>query len=355
MRTSNVVLFVWSSFLFLQCTDGASSLSQKLPLLTLSTANFFFVVLVFFANHRCLLTISLTFLVVWFSLETQVPMALTNSLFIIHPIMLYVSLALIFRNVQRRRLERNFYGTGFLLFCAITLGGFWSMQELNWGGWWNWDVLELGALHTWIVAWVSTHLFNQKSSKLGDFKKYSALCLAGAYYLLNKSGFATSIHSFVTSPSLKLNVLSAVVTLLIILTFGPAAVTAAVCLTGFTYSGVIEANALKVVLLWVSVLFIFLRRNTRPRHTAAHRNTTRIAALFLMFNFNNSAVSLIDATAVSGSCVLIGERLALSVFKNIFIWDAGWFSKPKVTVGSEITFGQSRSLNGNATVLVYRK
>lgn len=130
-------MLVWSSFLVLQCSGGPSGLPQKLALLTMATTNVLFVALVFFANRSGYLITFLTFLAVWFSAETQAPMALTNSLFIVHPVMLYASVALTLYNAQRRRLERNFYGVGFLLFCSITLGGVWSMQELNWGGWWN--------------------------------------------------------------------------------------------------------------------------------------------------------------------------------------------------------------------------
>lgn len=122
--------------------------------------------------------------------------ALSNTLFIIHPIILYLSITKIIFNP----LKTNLY---LFFFSALFLGGFWSMQELNWGGWWNWDVLETNILFLFIFCLFWTHFkFFSLKKKKRTFKFFFVFLILCSYFL-NKTGIGLSIHSFIPAKFLK--------------------------------------------------------------------------------------------------------------------------------------------------------
>lgn len=60
--------------------------------------------------------------------------ALSNSLFTIHPPLLYITVILAIVGCIRRERKPSVWPLAGLAFSMI-LGGYWSMQELSWGGW----------------------------------------------------------------------------------------------------------------------------------------------------------------------------------------------------------------------------
>jgi cytochrome c biogenesis factor len=77
--------------------------------------------------------------------------SLTNGLLLIHPVILYLSLSLlfflIFNSLNKRNIKthntlnififnKNIFLFIFVfLFTSIFLGSWWAEQEINWGGW----------------------------------------------------------------------------------------------------------------------------------------------------------------------------------------------------------------------------
>ena len=59
--------------------------------------------------------------------------ALTNTMFSIHPPLLYLSIVVTIAALGRR-LRWLYTGSTIVFFVSMFLGGYWSMQELSWGG-----------------------------------------------------------------------------------------------------------------------------------------------------------------------------------------------------------------------------
>jgi len=87
------------------------------------------------------------------------------------------------------------------------LGARWSYTELGWGGYWAWDPVENAALMPWLLATAYIHSI-MIQEKRGMLKVWNAslilatgtLAIVGDF--LVRSGILSSIHAFVSDPTL---------------------------------------------------------------------------------------------------------------------------------------------------------
>lgn len=125
--------------------------------------------------------------------------ALTNTLFSIHPPMLYITAIICLSHLSRWKHARGYSQIYNSLFITMVFGGWWAMQELSWGGWWNWDVLEVGILYCVLIALVNDHMGLRNSLSVRQVRSIRTLLTFMSYVILNKLGLGISIHSFVLS------------------------------------------------------------------------------------------------------------------------------------------------------------
>ena len=138
---------------------------------------------------------------------TKITPSLHNGYLIIHPVLLYSSIALFALILIiscavtvlhiNLHLKREFIAFSFLITAlAVMLGCSWAGQELNWGGWWSWDVIELGSLIILIFLLKATH-FNKKNSFYLYNSGIHTLFLFLFFWFGARFGFFNSVHSFI--------------------------------------------------------------------------------------------------------------------------------------------------------------
>ncbi len=92
------------------------------------------------------------------------------------------------------------------LTLGITLGSWWSYNELGWGGWWFWDPVENASFMPWLAGTALIHSL-AVTEKRGAFKNWTVLLALFAFSLsllgtfLVRSGVLVSVHAFATDPS----------------------------------------------------------------------------------------------------------------------------------------------------------
>ncbi|HEU0195888.1 MAG TPA: heme lyase CcmF/NrfE family subunit [Nevskiaceae bacterium] len=92
------------------------------------------------------------------------------------------------------------------LTLGITIGSWWSYQDLGWGGWWFWDPVENASFMPWLAGTALIHSL-AVTEKRGLLKSWTvllailafSLCLFGTF--LVRSGVLVSVHAFAESPS----------------------------------------------------------------------------------------------------------------------------------------------------------
>src|SRR5450755_482336 len=90
---------------------------------------------------------------------------------------------------------------------GVILGARWSYTELGWGGYWAWDPVENAALMPWLVATAYIHSI-MIQEKRGMLKVWNAslILLGGTLAIVGdflvRSGILSSIHAFVSDPTL---------------------------------------------------------------------------------------------------------------------------------------------------------
>ncbi len=93
---------------------------------------------------------------------------------------------------------------------GILLGARWSYTELGWGGYWAWDPVENAALMPWLIATAFIHSI-MIQEKRGMLKVWNVslilttgtLAIVGTF--LVRSGILSSIHAFVSDPTLNIS------------------------------------------------------------------------------------------------------------------------------------------------------
>jgi cytochrome c-type biogenesis protein CcmF len=90
---------------------------------------------------------------------------------------------------------------------GILLGARWSYTELGWGGFWAWDPVENAALMPWLLCTAFIHSI-MIQEKRGMLKVWNAslVLLSGTMAIIGtflvRSGILSSIHAFVSDPTL---------------------------------------------------------------------------------------------------------------------------------------------------------
>lgn len=103
--------------------------------------------------------------------------ALTNTLFLIHPVLLYASVigsAVCTSSGKGLHKALLINSTA----VAMCLGGYWSVQELNWGGWWNWDVLECGIGYLFLYLAYTIHANPRGTNAVYSHRSFILLVLS---------------------------------------------------------------------------------------------------------------------------------------------------------------------------------
>jgi cytochrome c-type biogenesis protein CcmF len=103
--------------------------------------------------------------------------------------------------------RRYALGAWLCLGIGLMLGARWSYTELGWGGFWAWDPVENAALMPWLVATAYIHSI-MIQEKRGMLKVWNAslVLLTGTMAIVGdflvRSGILSSIHAFVSDPTL---------------------------------------------------------------------------------------------------------------------------------------------------------
>lgn len=189
---------IWYIYLFSLSLNSIN----VLVLLTDLTTNTKLFVLILLILHYCFQkTISVGWLFCGcYSLfpATGYNIPLSNSLFLIHPILLLLAVGGSLYSFFLGFFYKNLILLNSVYMLAIFSGGLWAQQEFSWGGWWNWDFVELGIFLTWCWWLISTHSCQNKRPLILFFSLFVCFILFCA--CLNKWGVTISVHRFIQSP-----------------------------------------------------------------------------------------------------------------------------------------------------------
>ncbi|MBV9816966.1 MAG: heme lyase CcmF/NrfE family subunit [Solirubrobacterales bacterium] len=150
---------------------------------------------------------------------------LRHTTMMIHPPMLYSGYTLLLVpfafaigalvsgrvGVEWIQVTRRFALAAWLcLGIGILLGARWSYTELGWGGYWAWDPVENAALMPWLVctAYIHSIMIQEKRGMLKVWNASLVLltgCMAIVGTFLVRSGILSSIHAFVSDPTLNIS------------------------------------------------------------------------------------------------------------------------------------------------------
>jgi cytochrome c-type biogenesis protein CcmF len=103
---------------------------------------------------------------------------------------------------------------------GILLGARWSYTELGWGGYWAWDPVENAALMPWLLATAFLHSI-MIQEKRGMLKRWNVSLILGTGTMaivgtfLVRSGILSSIHAFVSDPTLNISFVALIGTMLV--------------------------------------------------------------------------------------------------------------------------------------------
>ena len=149
---------------------------------------------------------------------------LRHTTMMIHPPMLYSGYTLLLvpfafaigalisgrLNAEWIQVTRRFaLGAWLCLGVGVLLGMRWSYTELGWGGFWAWDPVENAALMPWLVvtAYIHSIMIQEKRGMLKVWNA-SLILLGGTLAIIGdflvRSGILSSIHAFVSDPTLNI-------------------------------------------------------------------------------------------------------------------------------------------------------
>lgn len=140
---------------------------------------------------------------------------LTNSINKYHPLILYISIGLLYSfilyclntiiyisRIYQQQLHilpfsRSLYITLYFNYWALALGSWWAIQEGSWGGWWNWDPSEVFGFVVFIgiVFYIHKSLWNSKLY-LSAIDFISILIFIAILYYFMQLNFNLISHNF---------------------------------------------------------------------------------------------------------------------------------------------------------------
>jgi cytochrome c-type biogenesis protein CcmF len=103
---------------------------------------------------------------------------------------------------------------------GILLGARWSYTELGWGGYWAWDPVENAALMPWLccTAFIHSIMIQEKRGMLKVWN-VSLILLTGTLAIVGtflvRSGILSSIHAFVSDPTLNISFVALIAVMVI--------------------------------------------------------------------------------------------------------------------------------------------
>lgn len=206
--------------------------------------------------------------------------ALHNTLFVYHPVILYTTIILFFFIPET---NKNLFKVMVLMWFSFVLGGYWSSQEFNWGGWWNWDALEMGILFNIITNTIYVHF--KKHTHWHNLVKGFLAGLVLAYWFLNKLGLTISIHSFIQNSSLNKYLYK----LILLISIASISVILLINLTLLFYL----TNMFLSVFFWKlllvgSIIAFFKTKYFKQKHfSTLHKIIFTLLHFFFLINFNN--------------------------------------------------------------------
>lgn len=288
--------------------------------------------------------------------------ALTNTLFLIHPPLLYMSLIYLISCIYRKYGAIRF---SYLLWFgfSIVLGGYWSLQELSWGGWWNWDVLECGILYIFIITTIYIHFKYTYVLTWIKFKSFIIFYLVLIYGVLNKIGIATSIHAFIASNLIKQYYVLYFFLLLFI--FISKFTNQLFSLLVFSLLLFIPYVYLKYMffLKWVTLYtigLVFLQKNYFLVNIyTLHKKLLILILININFNFLNSNIYTKNIyynylNYLQTNSLLWFLTTVNNLNKNL-IWSELWLCKPKYLLYPSFHTKMSRGFTKNETFLIFFK
>jgi cytochrome c-type biogenesis protein CcmF len=103
---------------------------------------------------------------------------------------------------------------------GVLLGARWSYTELGWGGYWAWDPVENAALMPWLLSTAFLHSI-MIQEKRGMLKVWNVslilatgtMAIVGTF--LVRSGILSSIHAFVSDPTLNISFVALIAVMII--------------------------------------------------------------------------------------------------------------------------------------------
>ena len=210
-----MLLTFWSSLALLITRNKVRELIPYAQAVLFGMAGFFTALTVLFANP--------------FATSSPAPAEgagldplLRHTTMMIHPPMLYSGYTLLLVpfafavgalisgrvNAEWIQITRRFALAAWLcLGIGIILGARWSYTELGWGGFWAWDPVENAALMPWLLCTAFIHSI-MIQEKRGMLKVWNAslVLLTGTMAIIGtflvRSGILSSIHAFVSDPTL---------------------------------------------------------------------------------------------------------------------------------------------------------
>jgi cytochrome c-type biogenesis protein CcmF len=213
-----LLLSLWSSLVLFLTRRRVREIAPYATAVLLGFSAFFGTLTVFFANP--------------FATSSPAPAEgagldplLRHTTMMIHPPMLYSGYTLLTipfafaigalitgrLNAEWIQVTRRFALAAWLcLGIGILLGARWSYTELGWGGYWAWDPVENAALMPWLLATAFIHSI-MIQEKRGMLKVWNVSLILGTGTMaiigtfLVRSGILSSIHAFVSDPTLNIS------------------------------------------------------------------------------------------------------------------------------------------------------
>ncbi len=212
-----LLLSLWSSLVLFLTRHRVREIAPYATSVLLGFCAFFTALTVFFANP--------------FATSANPPSEgagldplLRHTTMMIHPPMLYSGYTMLTipfafaigalitgrLNAEWIQVTRRFALAAWLcLGVGIVLGARWSYTELGWGGYWAWDPVENAALMPWLLATAFLHSI-MIQEKRGMLKTWNVSLILGTGTMaivgtfLVRSGILSSIHAFVSDPTLNI-------------------------------------------------------------------------------------------------------------------------------------------------------
>jgi cytochrome c-type biogenesis protein CcmF len=114
-------------------------------------------------------------------------------------------------NAEWIQVTRRFALAAWLcLGIGVLLGARWSYTELGWGGYWAWDPVENAALMPWLLSTAFLHsIMIQEKRGMLKVWNVSLILATGTMAIIGtflvRSGILSSIHAFVSDPTLNIS------------------------------------------------------------------------------------------------------------------------------------------------------